>query len=118
MIVSRLQNLASSIADKIGRETRQATVLRRCYEQILVVLSRGKGVPWEINDETYLVDPRHRHQLAHEYDAPVATFLRDRIHADAVCVDDGANVGVYVLPFAHRARPNGQVIALGEPRCV
>ncbi len=40
MIVSRLQNFASLVAEKIGRETRLASVLRRWYELILVVLSK------------------------------------------------------------------------------
>jgi len=109
-----LQNIASRIADMIGRETRLATILRKWYERILVVLTRGRGIPWEINGKTYLVDPRYRHQLAHEYDAPVADFLRERIRPGSLCVDVGANVGVYVLQLAHWSHPNGRVIAF-EP---
>jgi FkbM family methyltransferase len=44
----------------------------------------------------------------------VASFLRQRVLPGAVCVDIGANVGVYVLQFAHWSRPGGHVIAF-EP---
>jgi FkbM family methyltransferase len=63
---------------------------------------------------TYRIDPRHRHRLGHEYDAPVAAFLRERVRPGALCLDVGANVGVYVLQFAHWSRPNGRVVAF-EP---
>jgi FkbM family methyltransferase len=81
---------------------------------LLERLGRGKGIPWEINGVTYRVDPHHRHRLGQNYDAPVAAFLRDRIRAGAVCVDVGANVGVYVLQFAHWSGESGRVVAF-EP---
>ena len=61
----------------------------------------GKGIAWEINGVTYRIDPRYRHRLGQNYDAPVAAFLRERVRPGAVCLDVGANVGVYVLQFAH-----------------
>jgi FkbM family methyltransferase len=77
-------------------------------------LSRDRGIPWSINGVTFRVDPHHRHRLGVAYDAPVAAFLRERIQPGDICLDIGANVGVYVLQLAHWSRPNGRVIAF-EP---
>jgi FkbM family methyltransferase len=63
---------------------------------------------------TYRVDPHYRHRLGQNYDAPVAAFLRERVKPGALCIDVGANVGVYVLQFAHWAGPTGKVVAF-EP---
>ncbi len=88
--------------------------LRPVYESVLDWSGQGEGIPWTINGVTYRVDPHHRHRLGQHYDAPVAAFLRERVKPGAVCVDVGANVGVYVLQFAHWAGPNGRVVAF-EP---
>ena len=64
-------------------------------------ISRGRGVQWTINGVTFHVDPRHRHQLSPNYDAPVAAFLAKRVRLVNVCINVGANVGVYVLQFAN-----------------
>jgi FkbM family methyltransferase len=63
------------------------------------------------------VDPRHRHRLGARYDAAVAAFLRERVRPGDVCLDIGANVGVYVLQFAHWSKPTGRVVAF-EPNPV
>jgi len=74
----------------------------------------GRGIPWDINGATFRVDPHHRHRFGQDYEAPVASFLRERVKPGAVCLDVGANVGVYVLQFAHWSRPTGRVVAF-EP---
>jgi FkbM family methyltransferase len=88
--------------------------MRPAYESLLEWSGRGRGTAWAINGVTYRVDARHRHRLGQNYDAPVAAFLRERVQAGALCLDVGANVGVYVLQFAHWSSPNGKVIAF-EP---
>src|SRR5205807_2491515 len=49
-----------------------------------------------------------------DYDAPVAAFLSQQVKPGSLCFDVGANVGVYVLQFAHWSGPTGQVVAF-EP---
>jgi FkbM family methyltransferase len=112
--MSALQTIARQTSGLIGRESRVIRRMRPFYESFLDWSSRGKGIPWAINEVTYRIDPRYRHQLGMNYDAPVAAFLRERVKPGALCLDVGANVGVYVLQFAHWSAPSGQVIAF-EP---
>ena len=112
--MSLVQALARRVSGLLGRESRLVARLRPAYESALELLSGGRGATWEINGETYRVDPRQRHRLGQHYDAPVARFIRERIRPGAVCFDVGANVGVYVLQFARWAGPAGRVVAF-EP---
>jgi FkbM family methyltransferase len=109
-----LQQAARRTAQAVGRESAIIRALRPGYERMLGIASGGRGIPWEINGVTYRIDPRYRHQLGADYDPPVAAFLRERIRRGAVCIDVGANVGVYVLQLAHWAGDTGRVIAF-EP---
>ncbi len=112
--MSLLQNTARRTAGLLGRESRLVRRLRPAYENLLDWYGGGKGIPWTINGVTYRVDPHHRQRLGQNYDAPVAEFLRARVRPGAMCLDVGANVGVYVLQFAHWSRPDGRVVAF-EP---
>jgi FkbM family methyltransferase len=112
--MSLLQETARVAAGLVGRESRLVRRMRPAYESFLDWSSGGRGIAWPINDVTYRVDPRHRHRLGQNYDASVAAFLRGRVKPGAVCLDVGANVGVYVLQFAHWSAPSGRVIAF-EP---
>ena len=98
----------------MGRESRLIRRLRPAYESLLDWYGGGRGIAWDINGVTYRVDPHYRHRLGQHYDAEVAEFLRERVRAGAVCLDVGANVGVYVLQFAHWAGESGRVVAF-EP---
>src|SRR5437867_2204323 len=109
--MSVLQATARRIANINGRESRLIRRLRPAYESLLDWTSYGRGIRWRINGVTYRIDPHYRHQLGAEYDAPVAAFLRSHLKPGAVCLDIGANVGVYVLQFAHWTAPSGRVIA-------
>ena len=71
-------------------------------------------MPWAINGVTYRVNPRERSRFDPDYDAPIAKLLQDRVKPGAVCLDVGANAGIYVLQLAHWSRPRGKVIAF-EP---
>jgi hypothetical protein len=76
-------------------------LFRPWYETVLDWTTGGHGIPWTINDVTYRIDPRHRHQLGAAYDARVAQWLAARVRPGQIAIDVGANVGVYVLQFAH-----------------
>ena len=112
--MSLVQRFARSTASTIGRESWLIRRMRPAYESFLDWSSGGRGIPWAVNGVTYRIDPRHRHRLGQDYDAPVAAFLRERVRPGAVCLDVGANVGVYVLQFAHWSGPGGRVVAF-EP---
>jgi FkbM family methyltransferase len=88
--------------------------MRPAYESLLDWSGGHNGISWDINGVSYRIDPRYRHRLGQSYDAPVAAFLRERVKPGALCLDVGANVGVYVLQFAHWSGPTGQIIAF-EP---
>lgn len=112
--MSALQAAAGRVAKLVGRETWLIKRLRPAYESLLEWAGRGRGAAWTINGVEYRVDPHHRQRLGRDYDAPVAEFLRARVRPGDVCVDVGANVGVYVLQFAHWSAPTGRVVAF-EP---
>jgi FkbM family methyltransferase len=112
--MSLLQTVARHTSGLLGRESRLIRHLRPAYESLLDWSGSGNGIPWTINGVTYRIDPHQRHRLAQNYDAPVAAFLRQHVKPGSVCFDVGANVGVYVLQFAHWSGPTGQVVAF-EP---
>ena len=110
--MSLIQSAARKTSGMLGRESWVIRHLRPAYESLLDL--SGKGIPWAINGVTYRIDPRYRDRFGHNYDAPVAAFLRERVKPGALCIDVGANAGVYVLQFAYWSGPNGRVIAF-EP---
>lgn len=71
-------------------------------------------MPWSINGQAFRIDPDFRARLAVDYDRDVATVLAQRVHPGAVCLDVGANVGVYALQFAGWTGAKGRVFAF-EP---
>jgi FkbM family methyltransferase len=109
-----LQRAGRKVADRIGRDSAAIRRLRPLYEAVMQLASGDRGVPWTINGAEYRIDPRQRHRLGAEYDAPVAAFLREHLRPGSTCFDVGANVGVYVLQFARWTGPDGKVIAF-EP---
>ncbi len=112
--MSVIQSAAGRVAGLVGRETWLVRWMRPAYESLLEWAGGGRGAAWTINGVEYRIDPHHRHRLGRDYDAPVAAFLRERVRPGDVCVDVGANVGVYVLQFAHWSAPAGRVVAF-EP---
>jgi FkbM family methyltransferase len=109
-----LQSAAKLVAGAIGRESWVIRSCRPAYESALHWMNRKSGTPWTINGVEYRIDPRQRHRLGNVYDPTVAEFLRARVRDGDVCFDVGANVGVYVLQFAHWSRPSGRVLGF-EP---
>lgn len=112
--MSALQRTAGRVAGLVGRESWLIRRMRPAYESLLEWTGGGRGAAWTINGVVYRVDPHYRHRLGKDYDAPVASFLRERVRPGDICVDVGANVGVYVLQFAHWSKPSGRVVAF-EP---
>lgn len=108
------QFLGRRIAGLMGRESRLIRRLRPWYEAALARLYGGRGIPWTINGELFRIDPRYRHLLGQDWDAEVARFLAPRLKPGALCLDVGANAGVYVLQFCRWTEPGGRVIAF-EP---
>jgi FkbM family methyltransferase len=88
--------------------------MRPSYEKLLDGLTGGKGIPWSINGETYQVDSRHRNCFPPIYEPGLAMALRTRVKPGSVCLDVGANIGLYALQFAAWSQPGGRVIAF-EP---
>ena len=114
MIERAIQLLARAVSARLGRGSRVVRVLRPAYERFLAAITFGRGVPWVINGTVYRVDPRMRRYLAPEYDREVFEYISARIRPGDVCLDVGANVGLYVLQFARWTGPNGLVVAF-EP---
>lgn len=98
----------------LGRESRLIQAVRPAYEWGLNTLAWGRGIPWAINGAPCRIDARYRAQLGRQYDAPVAELLRPLVRPGQVCLDVGANVGAWVLQFAHWVGPTGRVVAF-EP---
>jgi FkbM family methyltransferase len=108
------QTLAAKVATLFGRQSRIIRLVRPGYESVLDWATRRRGIKWDINGVMYRIDPHFRHQMGKDYDAGVASLLRDEVRPGAICFDVGANVGVYVLQFAYWSSPGGRVVAF-EP---
>lgn len=113
--IGRLHRLASALA---GGAARRDAPLRRlvspAYGQLLNLLTAGRGVSAEINDETFRLDPRFRGFIQPDYEADLAGILRARMRPGQTSLDIGAHVGVYALQIARWTAPGGRVIAF-EP---
>jgi FkbM family methyltransferase len=105
---------AGKLAELLGRDSAIVRLVRPWYDTVLDLTSGGHGIPWMINGVTYRVVPRHRYQMASAYDPHLAEWLITRVRPNQSMLDVGANVGVYVLQFAHWSRPDGRVVAV-EP---
>jgi FkbM family methyltransferase len=113
-MIGPIQSIARAASGAMGRDSWLIRQFRPVYESVLQLMSAGRGVPWEINGVPFRVDPHYRNRMGHDYDAAVAVFLSQRVKPGAICFDVGANVGVYVLQFAHWAGSSGRVVAF-EP---
>lgn len=109
-----IQTTARAVAGSLGRESWIIRTLRPTYEAGLHLAYGRRGIPWEINGEWYRIHPKYRRQLGQNYDAAVAGFISSRMRPGSICLDVGANVGVYVMQMARWSGPSGSVIAF-EP---
>ena len=109
-----LRSAARRVADLLGRESRIIRAGRPLYEGALWWLSRRRGITWSINGVPCRIHPHYRYRFGADWEPHVADFLRERVTDGAVCIDVGANVGVYVIQLAHWSAPSGRIIAF-EP---
>lgn len=84
------------------------------YTHLWYGLTMGRGIPAEINGDSYRIDPRFRWRVRPTYEWDVANALRSRVRPGFCCIDVGANIGIYVLQLARWSAPDGHVVAF-EP---
>lgn len=114
-IAKLVQGKGSIIGKRLGPESRVVRWMRPLYSAALGWMATADtGLPWSINGVEFRIDIRHRDLMGHEYEQPVAVFMRRLIKSGFVCYDVGANVGAYVLQFCHWSGPAGRVVAF-EP---
>jgi FkbM family methyltransferase len=104
----------SRLSARFGPNARPFGWGRPIYSALVGWIAGDRGVTWSINGVPYRIDIRQRQRMAHQYEPPVANFLRDLIKPGFVCFDVGANVGVYALQLCHWSAPTGRVVAF-EP---
>lgn len=112
--MTAVQQAARWMAGMLGRDSRVVRSARPIYERLLSAITANRGISWTINGTKLRISPFQRHRMAAIYDAEVARYLSHHIQPGAVCIDVGANVGVYALQFARWTGPRGRVVAF-EP---
>ena len=113
-IAELAKSKGSQLSSRFGRDAAAVRWARPVYDSIVGWIAGNRGVNWSINGIDYRIDIQHRSRMAHEYEPPVADFLRDLIKPGFLCFDVGANVGVYALQFCQWSAPSGRVVAF-EP---
>jgi FkbM family methyltransferase len=107
----------SRLSARFGLNGLPIRLVQPVYSTVVGWIAGDRGVRWSINGVPYRIDIHQRHMMAHEYERPVADFLRDLVRPGFVCFDVGANVGVYAVQFCHWSAPTGRVFAF-EPNPV
>ena len=64
-----------------------------------------------VNGIPMRVLPNYGYGFPPEYDEPVARYFRQHLQPGDICLNVGANHGIYALQFAHWTGPNGRVFA-------
>lgn len=109
-----VQQAARSLSGIVGRDSGVIRWLRPAYEVLLECLHGGRGIQWQINGVPYRISASCRWNMKQDHDHEVVEFFRERVKPGSICLDIGANVGIYVLQFATWSSPGGKVVAL-EP---
>lgn len=112
-----LQRAAAGVARRLGRDSTVVRHARPVYERLLAALAGDRGIPWTINGAEFRISPFYRQRMGSIYDPEVAAYLSKHVRPGSVCLDVGANVGVYVLQCARWTGPRGRVVAF-EPNPV
>ena len=112
--MKRIGEIVGGVAAAVGHESWLARTVRPCYEAWLRLVSGRRGLAWSVNGVPCRIAVNQRARMARVYEPAVALFLASRVRPGAVTLDIGANVGVYVVQFAHWSRPDGRVFAF-EP---
>ena len=112
--LQQLQKSGRWFAEKAGRDSLPARLMRPAYEWLLVQSSRNQGMPYVMNGNAFRIDPLSRSHFSENYESNVAEFIRKRVQKNSICLNVGANIGIYVLQFCKWSEPDGRVIAF-EP---
>ncbi|MFL5340330.1 MAG: FkbM family methyltransferase [Gemmataceae bacterium] len=107
-------SIAREIAERLGTNSVLVRLLQPLREWTLAAVYDHRGLVRKVNGASMRVLPRYRWYFAPDYDPPVARFFQQRVRPGDVCINVGANLGVYALQFAHWSAPSGQVFAF-EP---
>lgn len=106
--------LPHRIAAALGPDSWLTRRLRPVREWALEAAYGHRGLVRRVNGVPLRILPQYRWAFPPAYDAHVAEYLRQRVRPGSVCVNVGANLGVYALQFAHWSAPGGRVYAF-EP---
>ncbi len=79
-----------------------ATRARPVYERLLELRAGGRGVPLEIDGETYRVIPRLRSWFDPARERELRDFINARVRPGQSVLDVGAHIGLYALLFAKK----------------
>jgi FkbM family methyltransferase len=109
-----IERSAQVISTALGRDSTMIRALRPFYETFLQIQSLGRGVKYELNGIKIYIEPRYRKCFKPFFDPTVAEFLNLNVRNNDLCLDIGAQVGVYTLQMAHWTRPHGKIISF-EP---
>lgn len=112
--MSLFYRVARSASRVVGPTSVAARMCRPIAERIIRLVGGRSGLAWEINGIACRINPRLRAQLARTYDAHLYAILRERVRPGQLCLDIGANIGAWVIQFAHLVGPTGRVVAF-EP---
>jgi FkbM family methyltransferase len=88
--------------------------LRPAYDRLLEWSTGNRGLRQRVNDEEFLIDPRHRMHFPDTYEPTVWQYLKAHVRPGDVCLNVGAHMGIYALALARWTAPDGHVMAF-EP---
>lgn len=94
--------------------TRVYATARRAYGAALRTRYSGRGMPWQVHDQTVRIDPGVRHLVPHDSERRLYEFVRSHVVAGARVLDVGAFLGIYAVLQARLSGPHGRVVTI-EP---
>lgn len=109
-----LPTLVTAIGDQIGRSSAPVKILSQVYTRWLRAAYGRHGMPWHVNGEGLRIDPKVRHLVPREGEAPLFRFLRSQIRRGDVVLDIGSFLGTYAVMAARWTGESGRVLAF-EP---
>ena len=109
-----MDQIKNILRARFAPQSRLGGLLRKAHEFYIRAVAGRRGLEWELNGESYRIDPAYRGLIGHEYDADLARFLAENIQAGDICFNVGANIGVYALQLSRWSGPDGKVVAF-EP---
>jgi FkbM family methyltransferase len=103
------------VSDSLGRDSLATRMARPFYESMLDIATGGRGYLRRVNGrEEFYIAARNRPHFPDVYEPPVCEYLRDRVRPGDICLNIGANVGIYTLLLTKWSAPSGRVYSF-EP---